>query len=83
MTRMVWGTPMTRSMTQLMTASTHLAPVAAAMPTSTAITALMAEAARPTVILMDRPLRVRISRSRPRESVPKGWAQEGGSLAWR
>ena len=80
---MVCGTPITRSMTQLMAASTHWAPVAAAMPTSTAITALMAEAAMPTVMLMERPLSVRISRSRPRESVPKGCSQEGGSLAAR
>ena len=74
----VWGTPITRSMHQLTAASTRGEPTAAAIPTSTATTALMREATVPTVRLMDRPLKVRASRSRPRASVPKGWDQEGG-----
>ena len=81
-TRTVWGTPITRSMSQLMKLSMAREPVAAAMPMRTAATALMAEAQIPTVRLVDRPFRVRKNRSRPRWSVPKGWDQEGGSLAW-
>ena len=77
------GTPITRSMTQLMTASSRFEPVAAAMPTSTAMTALMPDAASPTVMLTDSPLSVRKSRSRPSASVPNGCARLGGSLALR
>lgn len=79
----VWGTPITRSITQPTAASAHLEPAAAAMPTQTAMTALMPEAAIPTVMLTDIPLSTRSSRSRPRASVPKGWAQEGGCPASR
>ena len=81
MIRIICGTPITRSMTQPMAASSRLEPVAAATPTSTAMTALMPEAASPTVMLTDRPLSVRRNRSRPSASVPKGWARLGGSLA--
>ena len=46
-------------------------PVAAAMPAKTAITALITDAIRPTVILTDNPFSVRKNRSRPSASVPK------------
>ena len=60
-----------RSMTQLIKLSILLEPVAAAIPTKTAMTALITDAIRPTVILTDRPFSVRKNRSRPNASVPK------------
>ena len=50
-------------MIQLTTPSTCLEPIAAAIPTRIAITALMHDAAIPTVMLTDKPLSERISRN--------------------
>ena len=61
---------MTRSMSQATAASTLREPIAEATPTRAAITALTSEATTPTVMLTDKPLTVRASRSRPSQSVP-------------
>ena len=71
MTSKICGMPITRSMHQEMTASTLGPRVAAATPSSSAITALTTAVSAPMRILSDRPASVRASISRPIQSVPK------------
>ena len=47
-----------------------------------AMTALTAEAAKPIRILVESPLIVRASISRPSWSVPKGWSKQGAMYFW-
>ena len=73
----MWGMPIMRSISQLITASTRFPPSAAAHPSTSAITDETVAASKPTSTLVDRPASVRESMSRPIQSVPKGWASEG------
>ncbi len=65
-TNTVWGTPITRSMSQVMKPSTAREPVAAAMPMSTAAMALSNGEAGGQALQGPQ------KESRPRWSVPKG-----------
>ena len=73
----MWGMPIIRSISQLITASTRFPPSAAAHPSTSAITDETVAASKPTSTLVDRPASVRESMSRPIQSVPKGCASEG------
>ena len=76
--RRMWGIPSTRSMIQETRASTRGPQTAEAVPSSRAIPPLRTAVRAPTRMLSDSPATVRASMSRPIQSVPKGWARQGG-----
>ena len=74
------GIPITRSVTQEITTSAFFPSTAAAVPSSTAVTALTAAVRTPIRMLRDNPANVRINISLPIQSVPNGYLRHGARL---